>query len=140
MGYRSQVAFVIRGDEEEMIPLIMSYRMTYKDSKEAKTALDSCTYRKSSKSITIRFYDESIKWYDSFEGVQALTELFDHFQETAETDGSSISGRMLRIGEDDSDVESSGYGADYWDLVYMNRSIEIDCAEGGDLESIVGTT
>jgi len=121
-----------------MVPILVNFRLTYPNASEAKAALGDCTYSSDDGQLTIRFSDSSTKWYDSYESVKALTALYNAFKETAETEASDINGGFMRIGEEDTDIESYHYGADPYDLVQLNRSIEIDCGEGGSIEAVLG--
>lgn len=137
MGYYSQVGYVIKGKKEEMVPIIMTYRLTYPAPALAKTALDECTFNLTDEQLTIKFYNDNCKWYDGYEDVENHKTLFEAFRETAEILGSSINGTFVRIGEDDADVASDSYGAEPYDLVRAVRTIEFEVDAEDSLEEIL---
>lgn len=136
MGYTSQVAFVVRGPQATMVSIITTYRLTYPNTVEAKNALGHCTYSSDDGELTIRFSDDDIKWYSCYEDVKALMALFEAFEEFA--DDNDIIGSFMRIGEDDTDIETRRYGDDPYALMYLNRTIETNCREGGSLAAVLG--
>lgn len=140
MGYRSQVAFVICGPKDIMVAQLTTYRLTYEHPEHTKEALDACTYKidTSNDELTIRFHAEDTKWYEPYEDVAALTALFDEFREAAEEDNSKINGAFLRIGEDDNDIVCDRYGGEPYDLLHLNRAIEINCYPGVSLAEALG--
>ncbi len=137
MGYYSQVGYVIQGKKEEMIPIIMTYRLTYKAPKLAKQALDECTFDLTDNLLTIKFYTDSAKWYEGYEDVENHNALFEAFREAAETDGSEVNGRFVRIGEDDDDTKTNSYGSEPYDLVRPVHLIEFDVTAEKSLDEIL---
>lgn len=125
MGYYSHVAFTIRGKKEDIIPVLMEHRLN--GGVKGKEALDSCGYVDDGTHMAITFEDESTKWYDSFNDVQALTELYDAFSDEAKFECN-----FVRLGEDAADVESRASGNDPYDLVRMVRTIEMQYAHDTD--------
>lgn len=135
MGYRSQVGYVIQGDEAEMISTLVTYRL---ENPNAKTALDECTYSKHDGVVTIKFYAEDTKWYDSYEYVICHTELFDAFRAKADdSEDSTINGMFMRIGEDDADVVADSYGDDPYELMSLQRSFDFEVDAEKSLEEIL---
>lgn len=138
MGYYSQVGYVIQGKKEEMVPIIMTYRLAYKDPKYAKQALGECTYSLQDEWFTIKFHTDSAKWYESYEDVECHTALFEAFREAAETYGSTINGMFIRIGEEDTDIYTKNYGSEPYELMNLSRSIEFEVAADDNLEAVLG--
>lgn len=137
MGYYSQIGYVIQGKKEEMIPIIMAYRLTYPAPAFAKSALDECTFDLTAGRFTIKLHIDSAKWYDGYEDVEKHNKLFEAFRGAAESAGSSISGMFVRVGEDNEDVVTDSYGADPYDLVRPVRSIEFDVEAENSLEEVL---
>jgi hypothetical protein len=137
MGYHSEVGYVIRGKKEEIIPILMAYRLTYAKPESAKGALDECTYSTTGNLITIKFSNCDCKWYDGYGDVDSHNALFEAFRTAAETDNSTIDGCFVRIGEDDTDIVSSSYGTEPYDLVRIVRSIEFNVDAEDNLEEVL---
>lgn len=137
MSYHSQVGYVIQGKKEEMVPIIMTYRLTYPSPALAKAALDECTFGLTDEWFTIKFYIDDAKWNDGYEDAKNHEALFEAFRDAADTDGSSISGMFVRIGEDDTDIVTESYGAEPYDLAHPVRSIEFGVEAGSSLEEVL---
>ena len=114
MGYRSQVILAV---SKEVMPQFMS---TMAKSPEARTLCFSEADR------TVKDYEDPggmlfcwghIKWYDSYEEIQALQDFIEWCQsEQIEVDGKEVSAdeyyRFVRIGEETDDNEVTGWGFD----------------------------
>lgn len=138
MGYRSEIGYVIQGPKEKLLPVLMTYRMTHSDPAEAKKALNDCTFAVEDETLTIRFFGDGWKWYDSYPEVIAHVALFDAFTPLTDLDDCDVSSAFIRIGEDDSDVESEYHGNDPYELIGLNRSIYFDVEDGEPLEKVLG--
>lgn len=138
MGYYSQVAFVVRGPKDTIIPKLMTFRMQYKDPLEAKKAIDACTYHlnTSTDEFTIRFHDESTKWYDGYPDVDALNALYRVFELVGE-DTDEVEGAFCRVGEDNSDIAEERFGGSGDWPVCIVTHIEIDCDAGKPLAEVL---
>jgi len=125
MGYYSEVAFAIRGKKEDVIPVLVTYR---NKGLLAKDALDECTYREAAGIVTILYHNESTKWYDDFDEVKALNELYNLFRDIDDdlTRDEEFEGRFIRIGEESDDVIEREFGADPWDMLSYSRMIDIN--------------
>lgn len=119
MGYRSDVAYVIKfADKETLDAFKVS---TLFEDKAMREALADCETVES-KNI-IRFSVESYKWYDSYEEVQAHERLMAAACEEPFKAGV----RFTRIGEDYNDVEVRDRGDDMldaWQHIEIHRSVE----------------
>ena len=149
MGYRSDVAYGVRVDEVNLsenateeeknlsadgIFLLMLTEM--QQDEVAKKCFDSTneindylTINKENRSI--KFYADSLKWYDNYEDVKAHERLYAIAEEYAEQYGSEtmnnpVSCAFIRIGEEADDVEERGGGYDPWNIMYVSRSIEMN--------------
>jgi hypothetical protein len=150
MGYRSEVAYGIKVDdivwnddatEEEKnlsadgIFLLMLTEM--QGDEVAKKCFDSTndindylTIDKEAR--TIKFYADSVKWYDSYEDVKCHERLYEMMVEYAELYDSKqgmenpVSCSFIRIGEEIEDIEESGSGFDPWSIMSVYRGIEMN--------------
>ena len=149
MGYRSEVAYGIKiediafndkaTEEDKKISadgifLVMLTEMQqdpiagkcFDDSYEIN---DYLVVDKEKKSIL--FSANSVKWYDSFEDVQAHERLYTIMDEYAEEYGNSecmynpVSCAYIRVGEDPDDVEERGAGHDPWRVMSVYSGIDI---------------
>ena len=118
MGYRSEVVLAI---SKHLTPFL-TLAVTQNKSAESLVFRDADHFDRNyqdDKSWLIRW--DSIKWYESYEDIQAL-ELFiqkassDEYE--FEVDGEAQSScehiRFVRVGEETGDVEMSGDG--FWDI------------------------
>ena len=75
------------------------------------------------------FYVEEVKWYEGYPDVQAMEKLFAFVEELSRESGDWYSGMLLRIGEEDSDVEQKTFGNDPWSRMWLVRAIEFEDGE-----------
>ena len=149
MGYRSDVAYGVRVDEVNLgenateeeknlsadgIFLLMLTEM--QQDEVAGKCFDSTydinehlTVNKQNR--TIAFYEDGVKWYESYADVKAHERLYEIAEEYAEQYGSEtmnnpVSCAFIRIGEETDDVEERGGGYDPWNIMYVSRSIEMN--------------
>jgi hypothetical protein len=149
MGYRSDVAYGVRVDEVNLgenateeeknlsadgIFLLMLTEM--QQDEVAGKCFDS-TYdinvhlSVNKENRTIAFYEDGLKWYESYADVKAHERLYEIAEEYAEQYGSEtmnnpVSCAFIRIGEETDDVEERGGGYDPWNIMYVSRSIEMN--------------
>lgn len=149
MGYRSDVAYGVRVDEINLgenatelekslsadgIFLLMLTEMQqdpiagkcFDDTYDINVHL---TVNKENR--TISFYEDGLKWYDSYKDVQAHERLYEMMEDYAEEYGSEtmnnpVSCAFIRIGEEADDIEERGGGYDPWNIMYVSRSIEMN--------------
>ena len=150
MGYRSDVAYGVRVDEVNLgenateeeknlsadgIFLLMLTEM--QGDEVAKKCFDSTndindylTIDKEAR--TIKFYADSVKWYDSYEDVKCHERLYHIMEEYANLYNSSasmenpVSCSFTRIGEEVEDIEERGSGYDPWSIMSVYRGIEMN--------------
>jgi hypothetical protein len=126
MGYRSEVCMTIYGETEQ-------------DMRDLKVMLDTAgidldkEWSPDSWGITEEFFSFHVhetKWYEAFPEVQAVMKVWKlaiSLNETERKEGETerFSGILLRIGEDNTDIEEESFG-DPWEHEppYVNRYIE----------------
>ena len=149
MGYRSDVAYGVRVDEvnlgenatEEEKNLsadgIFLLMLTEMQGDEVAGKCFDSTYdinvhlTVNKENRTIAFYEDGLKWYESYADVKAHERLYEIAEEYAEQYGSEtmnnpVSCAFIRIGEETDDVEERGGGYDPWNIMYVTRSIEMN--------------
>jgi hypothetical protein len=97
MGYRSDVAYVIKFDDIETRDNFVTL-MLAKNDKWITQALDECEYRYEDDPI-ITFETQSVKWYTTYDEVKAHNALM---REAVEIYGEEKGGRyrLITVGED----------------------------------------
>ena len=124
MDYRSQVVLAI---SKHLTPLF-TLKVTQNKAAESLVFSDTDTFDRYygvDKSWLLTW--DSIKWYASYEDVQALESFIEEacgdeykFEVDEEAQASSEHIRFVRVGEESDDIEVSGDG--YWDI-YPSTSI-----------------
>lgn len=120
MGYRSQVAFIVKFDTE-------ANAASYLEA--AKVALPLIKEYLSDFEVTAQGYIvvtfDYIKWYDSYEDVQALTKFY---KDANESQGYEWY-LFKRIGENDDDYEEDwdeAEGCEYkWNAIEFTRALNV---------------
>lgn len=119
MGYRSDVAYVIKFDSIEQRDAFVTL-MHAKNDKQITEALSEVGHAcKTDPIITASF--ESVKWYDSYPDVQAHHTLMEDAHNLYDAGY-----RFVRVGEDANDVEIDDcdeQGRDLWEYVDPVTSI-----------------
>ncbi len=112
MGYRSDVAYVIKFDSIEKRDAFVSLMLA--KNEQAVTEALECVAHDNKADPIITFYQQGWKWYDGYEDVQAHHRLM---EDAAELFGAEW--RFVRIGEDANDIDIQDYGHDYdlWEYV-----------------------
>ena len=121
MGYRSQVVLAIAE------PLIPQFMVTMAKCPQARLMCfgdGDCKRDFQWEKGSLFFEWSYIKWYDSFEEVQAIEDFLSWAEDKLEIDGKEIDGdehfRFVRIGEEYEDIEVRGYAFD----IHPVRGIE----------------
>jgi len=96
MGYRSDVAYVIKFDDIETRDNFVTL-MLAKNDKWITQALDECEYGYDEDPI-ITFETQSVKWYDSFDDVKAHHQLMRDAVAIYKEKGGRY--RFISVGED----------------------------------------
>ena len=121
MGYYSEVAICMAFEDNDKRDAFWELISLRKDE-VGEVMRNKCA--KDDRMPWITYHDSSIKWYESHPTVQAFEDvLFDLVRECGGA------WRILRIGEDQEDIEDKSDCDDYqkvdvpWDAFYLNRSI-----------------
>jgi hypothetical protein len=108
MGYRSEVAIKVYGDDESMSRFQTAYDTAYNACDQATMDEIDTWMRDGAKNgfadNVFTFHATQIKWYDDFLAVK----FFDALMEMGEDAGASV--EFIRIGDDYDDIESKYYG------------------------------
>jgi hypothetical protein len=122
MGYRSEVAYYIRGTEEDITTLLTTHSLKYEGDPAVHKA---CMEELNITPTGIYFHAVSTTWYDDYPSVQWHSKLW-HLAGDMEDAGTlPLVGQFIRIGEDDDDDEQHQFG-DIEDWIYISRKIELD--------------
>ena len=122
MGYRSEVAYAIQFKDADALKEFVGLHAINEDTRQA---LNECELSNDDQPALL-FKAEDVKWYDSYEEVQAHNKLLDSVDE-AFSDRAGY--HFLRIGEDDDDNEQKDGGHRElipWDAFSFRRFIEIE--------------
>jgi hypothetical protein len=144
MGYRSTVAYTIRfvPVEQDGIDFVMaeerakgSFFTFIAEAKSKDTVagafLDKCI-KVDEENLTINFFADSVKWYESYEDVQCHECLMGLSREWAEDGDCSspyIGGVFVRIGEELEDMVQEVWGEGDYDWIRINRTMHCDWME-----------
>jgi len=134
MGYRSTVAYTIRfippqKDEPEKGLTAQNCRATFftflaeakANGDTAGAIADSEYLTIDEKELTLNFFADDVKWYESYPDVQKVMEVFRFIDDEVE---SSWQYEFVRLGEDDNDVEVRSSDDPQWYLQVI-RSVEL---------------
>ena len=122
MGYRSDVAYIIKFNDIETRDNFVTL-MLAKNDKWITQALDECEYRYTDDPI-ITFKETDLKWYDSFEDVQAHQKLMKY---AVEIYGEEKGGRyrFISVGEDGAEqFDEDDNENDLYDYITTVHAIE----------------
>ena len=125
MGYRSEVAVVIAFKDEAQRDTFLALQLAKKDD-DINEALKEVKKLETNK---LFYYASDVKWYESYDFVKAVTNLYLEAVELYGNDGAGY--RFTRIGEEveDIEIEENGNYDDLWDYTSINRSIDVDVDE-----------
>jgi hypothetical protein len=122
MGYRSDVAYVIKFDDIETRDNFVTL-MLAKNDKHITEAINDCECRYNDDPI-ITFASESVKWYDSFDDVKAHRALM---HDAVEIYGEEKGGRyrFISVGEDGAeDFDESDDEGDLYDYITTVHAVQ----------------
>lgn len=120
MGYRSDVAYVIRFETAEQRDTFVEL-VKHRNDEHWTNAINECETNYEKPIIT--FETSDVKWYDSFDEVQAHHAMLDWSIELYAGAG----WRIIQLGEDG--VEENNQGGDtddLWDYIHTSRSLNTD--------------
>lgn len=124
MGYRSDVAYVIKFDDIETRDNFVTLMLAKNDAWITK-ALDECEYRYEDDPV-ITFSEQSIKWYDTYDEVIAHRTLM---KEAVEIYGEEKGGRyrFVSVGEDGAeDFDEDDNEGDLYDYITTVHEVRTD--------------
>jgi hypothetical protein len=120
MGYRSDVAVVIYGDQRDLdkygaLKVLMNttFKLSY-------TEFEINAEWHDSKGV-LMFKIDDVKWYDSYLDVQDFMKML---REIEDLEGYNY--EFMRVGEDTEDIETQHGGSQVDYLLRVTRSIEVD--------------
>lgn len=122
MGYRSEVAIKVYGDDEGMAKFKKSYDEAFDalppEEQEYVLLLMREEEANGFTDNVFTFYATYIKWYEDCPQVQFFTGLLDHIEDFG------INAEFVRIGEDYDDIETQQYGENIDYFLGVTRSID----------------
>jgi hypothetical protein len=120
MGYRSDVAYVIKFDDIETRDNFVTL-MLAKNEPPITQAINECEYGYKHDPI-ITFKQESVKWYDSFEDVQAHHQLMKDAVLIYGKKGGKY--RFISVGEDGAEeCNEDDDDGDLWDYITTTHAV-----------------
>ena len=122
MGYRSEVAIVVAFKDAEQRGTFLALQLAKKDD-DINEALKEVKKLETNK---LFYYASDVKWYESYEFVRAMTNIYLEAVELYGNDGAGY--RFTRIGEEVEDIEISEDGEydDLWDYTSISRTIDVE--------------
>jgi len=120
MGYRSDVAYVIRFNTVEQRDTFVEL-VKHRNETLWTEAIDACETKYEQPIIT--FEAEDVKWYDSYDDVRAHHAMLDWAIELYEGAGY----RIITLGEDGAEESNQdGDADDLWDYIYTSHSLNTE--------------
>ena len=118
MGYRSQVAFIIKFKSTQDRDAMW---MLYANSDDAQKQEVAQELEHSYSEPLITYQHDDIKWYEGYEFVTAAHSFMDEAKALFEANY-----RFIRIGEnyEDIEVQDEDYDGDLWDYIDVHRSVD----------------
>ena len=121
MGYRSDVAYVIKFNDIETRDNFITLMLAKNDA-QLTQAIKECEYGYTDDPI-ITFEQQSVKWYDSFEDVQAHQQLMKDAVEIYQHKGGRY--RFISVGEDGAETfDEDDNENDLYDYITTVHAIE----------------
>lgn len=120
MGYRSDVAYVIKFDDIQTRDAYVTLMLAHADS-DVRKAIEECDYDDERDPI-ITFKADDVKWYPSYPDVRAHTFIY---KNAFELEMGSY--RIVTIGEDGAeqdDQQTQDDGVDLWDYITTRHILE----------------
>jgi hypothetical protein len=125
MGYRSEVAYKIKFDKKDDFWGFIAESKLDPETSLCWSEDEEDYFKVVEDRYEIRFYCNSVKWYDEFDEVQAHMALWGKAKERNDG-GVYVDGAYCRIGEEPDDVDERYFGRDPYEMVRVSRSIEFD--------------
>lgn len=124
MGYYSDVAIVIRGKEELILPQIASLNLTGGEP-TIKVLKEFCVRRTTPGCVVMVYEAKDIEWHRAYPDVSARIDVFHHFEELS-FNTPDLDGAFICMGEASDDIKESFFGDNGRDLARVSRSLECD--------------
>jgi hypothetical protein len=123
MGYRSEVAYVIRFANKEMRELFVSMQRAKADPhiNEALSELVEV------EDCLLGYHADHVKWYDGYDGVKAHETLMHDSIDMFNQDEDIVGWRFVRLGEesDDNVQEEDGNSDELYEYVDWHKSMSL---------------
>lgn len=132
MGYRSEVAWVLRFSSAEKLESYVNL-LRYKHDEHIDRALREIQQAGCEEDYLLCFYGDYLKWYEEFPEVKAHHFIMEHAVELYEDDpDAGVGWRFLRVGEEQNDIEetSGGNDEDLWQYIYTSTTISNNLPAG----------
>jgi hypothetical protein len=142
MGYRSTVAYTIRfippqKDEPEKGLTAQNCKATFftflaeakANGYTAGAIADSEYLVIDEKELTLNFFADDVKWYESYDDVkchEALLELSKEWADDGDCSNPYIAGAFARIGEEMTDAVEEVWGEGCYDWISIHRTMSCD--------------
>ena len=123
MGYRSEVAYVIRFANKEMRELFVSMQRAKAD-KHINEALNELV---EVEDCLLGYHADHVKWYDGYDGVKAHETLMQDSIDMFNQDEDIVGWRFVRLGEesDDNVQEEDGNSDELYEYVDWHKSMSL---------------
>jgi len=112
MGYRSEVAYVIKFGDKEKLDTFVGVQLVKKDEVVKEALKELKQIETTGEEQYLYFYANDVKWYDDYPDVQ----VHHKFMEDAVEMFDDSSWVFLRCGEQADDIQEEADGEDGWDL------------------------
>jgi len=120
MGYRSDVAYVIRFETAEQRDTFVEL-VKHRNDEHWTNAINECETNYEEPIIT--FETSDVKWYDSYDDVRAHQAMLDWSTELYTGAG----WRIIQLGEDGKEeCNQGGTDDDLWDYLYTSHSLNTE--------------
>jgi hypothetical protein len=134
MGYRSEVAYVIRFRDKEQLDTFIGVQLCKKDEHITQALGELHQIQTTQTEQYLYFYAQEVKWYDDYPDVKAHQKLL----EDAVEDYEETASLFIRCGEQADDLEEDGNGDDCWDLYdYISVNRPSICIDVGNTKPIL---
>ena len=123
MGYRSEVAYVIRFANKEMRELFINLQRAKAD-KHINEALSELV---EVEDCLLGYHADHVKWYDGYDGVKAHETLMHDSIDMFNQDEDIVGWRFVRLGEesDDNVQEEDGNSDELYEYVDWHKSMSL---------------
>lgn len=135
MGYRSNGLWVIKGPVDVVIAAWIACKLKLQAPADEPNIWDEFTTFQKSSTGYIRLEYSDWKWYSSYPSIQFLEQVWSEL-----SDNEELTGKRIRIGEDDNDVEQASFGEEPPDIYACSSISDDEHSEGEPLNNPQETT